>query len=115
MFASFVASHVSLRDSSKVGDGTRTDVDNGRVDKHYITGEKTPLVVGGTRTRELADDMAIAASALNHCTTNTNFQISKTKSFFSNTFAMKQLKINGKLIQTCGHFKRFQRPAASFE
>ena len=30
---------------------------------------KTSLVVGGTRTQVLADSMAIAASALNHCTT----------------------------------------------
>ena len=34
-----------------------------------ITGEKTPLDVGGIRTQVLADSMAIAASALNHCTT----------------------------------------------
>ena len=30
---------------------------------------KTPLVVGGTRTRALADSMTIAASALDHCAT----------------------------------------------
>ena len=30
--------------------------------------QKTPLVIGGTRTQVLADSMAIAASALNHCT-----------------------------------------------
>ena len=30
---------------------------------------KTPLVLGGTRTQVIADSMAIAASALNHCAT----------------------------------------------
>ena len=31
--------------------------------------EKNPLVVGETRTQVLADSIAIAASALNHCAT----------------------------------------------
>ena len=31
--------------------------------------EKNPLVVGGIRTRVLADSMPIAASALDHCAT----------------------------------------------
>ena len=30
---------------------------------------KTELVIGGTRTQVLADNMAIEASALNHCAT----------------------------------------------
>ena len=31
--------------------------------RNLITGEKIPLVVGGTRTQVLADSMAIAASS----------------------------------------------------
>ena len=33
--------------------------------------QKTPLVLGGTRTQDLADSIAIAARALNHCITLT--------------------------------------------
>ena len=36
-----------------------------------ITGEKIPLVVGGTRTQVLADSMDYTASGLNHCATFT--------------------------------------------
>ena len=37
--------------------------------KNLFTGERTPLVKGGTRTQVLADNLAFTASALNHCTT----------------------------------------------
>ena len=36
------------------------------VEKSYYR-RKTPLGVGGTQTQVLADSIAIAASALNHC------------------------------------------------
>ena len=42
----------------------------GELEKPYYR-RKTPLVVGGTQTRVLADNMAIAASALDHCATET--------------------------------------------
>ena len=41
------------------------------VEKPYYR-RKTSLVVGGTRTRVLADSMTIAATALDHCTTETS-------------------------------------------
>ena len=37
--------------------------------RNLVTGEKNLLVIGGTRTQVFADSIAIAARALNHCTT----------------------------------------------
>ena len=39
--------------------------------RNFFTGEKTPLVVGGTRTQVLVDSVIFAASALDHFATKT--------------------------------------------